>query len=870
MPVLKRGDELLTADTPEQIQAAAAEGFAPTTDTGTIRLTNKHGKTIHVTPDRLDTFAAIGYAPEGVEAELARSVHESRAQEYDTTEGAIRAFGEGGLRAMTLGLSDVAMEGLGVNPDDLAGRREFNADAEMAGQLIGGLASAGGALTKGAVGKALSFTPAGAVSRLGAGVTARVGGAITGAGGRVLAAAAGGAVEGGIYGGGQAVSDAVIENKPLTASAFVSSVASGALFGGALGGGFAAGGEVAKAGVKAAAAGAKKIASVAGRVDDAISGRVRKITDSLTSPGPREVAAEELEALTRHGDGLVKEADSVLAHPKTKAAQKVKIDKRVRELGDLAEEIAGGTADPDVIDRYHKSLTDLSADLGKAGREVAPMPANPTLREASEEGLTTSLDELGPRPKKADVARVKTEVQSTVDDLTTQGSPLLTEAKELLGPPKAASELGGDDLASMLAEAEGSNRIKKLVAKAEKSQAAFAKKFSGDLDSLFTGTQDEFADAIGHLESYGRSLRELAEEMDNIAPRAAGPARVEALATPTLRGPKATATPNGSAYDLGDMLAIADVMGLDIEDVPLIGQVPGIDTVLKARMMYRRFKGGVDKLRLVGQGARVGGVAVKAQTVTRRLQSAAKSFVHKAGGVAGKAQRLTVPTASAVLGSASFGETPPKADETPLESYTRISEELESIAQNPDQVREKFLGRLNLGDPDLSMEIADRAVARAMHLYEEMPKDARDATILQAPYDPGKFRLERFASQVWASENPVGVMELMQTGKMTQAMANTIRAVYPPLAQQMVESILDELGENPALTISQQSQLAMLSDAPVGPLQSPEFIAAMQSGYADKEPGPEPGEGNVRMTGLDQMSFQPTPANSRQLGSRRG
>lgn len=116
---------------------------------------------------------------------------------------------EGAARGASLGLSDLAETGLGIaSPEDIKGRMEQNPITSGGGQILGtvGLAGATG----------------------GAGLAAEA------LGGGVAATAGAAALEGGVIGAGNAVSDYAL-NDNLTAQNVISDVGVGALLGGGLG-----------------------------------------------------------------------------------------------------------------------------------------------------------------------------------------------------------------------------------------------------------------------------------------------------------------------------------------------------------------------------------------------------------------------------------------------------------------------------------------------------------------------------------------------------------------------------------------------------------------------------------------------------------
>ncbi|MHC4718818.1 MAG: hypothetical protein ACYS5V_17795 [Planctomycetota bacterium] len=208
--------------------------------------------------DAVAAAAEEGLTFEGAEQRQAREVQE----QYGATIGQeVTAGLAGAARGLTFGLSDQALVGLGVNPEDLSGLRQANPWASTGGEVA---AVAGSLLIPGAQGQALNLLRGAgaaprAAARLGVGVERAVSRAVAplaarGPLGRMAArgieVGAGSAVEGALYGGGMGISEMAMGDLEATAENLVASVGAGAVIGGgfgaALGGGFKGMAELAK------------------------------------------------------------------------------------------------------------------------------------------------------------------------------------------------------------------------------------------------------------------------------------------------------------------------------------------------------------------------------------------------------------------------------------------------------------------------------------------------------------------------------------------------------------------------------------------------------------------------------------------------
>jgi hypothetical protein len=159
----------------------------------------------------------------------------------------------GAARGLTFGLSDVALTKSGlVEPETLRKLEEYNPTSSTVGEIAGVAAPlilSGGS---GALAKSLQFAGKGvtSVSKLGAAVERGVAKGIAQEGEKTLAReilesgvskAAGSAVEGAIYGGGQVISEAAIGEDPeLNAEKVLTTLGLSTLFGAGVGGTFGA------------------------------------------------------------------------------------------------------------------------------------------------------------------------------------------------------------------------------------------------------------------------------------------------------------------------------------------------------------------------------------------------------------------------------------------------------------------------------------------------------------------------------------------------------------------------------------------------------------------------------------------------------
>lgn len=208
---------------------------------GDVNMIDANGKAYAIPEEQVAGALASGFHMESGDEGTARVTQQAREDEYGGIGGKVQAFSAGALRGLTLGGSDIALRGLygDMGRDQLKALEDVNPGTSIAGNVAGALAPAlltGGASAEAGIGaRILGSTPSALVGKAGAAITrlGEGGGAIA----RTAAAAAGGAAEGAAYGAGGYLSQIALEDKPLSADAFVGAMGHGAMWGGALAGG---------------------------------------------------------------------------------------------------------------------------------------------------------------------------------------------------------------------------------------------------------------------------------------------------------------------------------------------------------------------------------------------------------------------------------------------------------------------------------------------------------------------------------------------------------------------------------------------------------------------------------------------------------
>jgi hypothetical protein len=190
----------------------------PPNDPATVNMITPEGRAVSVRAEDVDYALQQGFRHETEGEGYAATEHDVRMQEASGVAPTILAGITGLARGVTGGLSDAAISAVGGG-GMLADLKEAHPTLSTATDIAGSLSPIGVAGKIGEAGRAIAKTAEGAS-------------AIT----KIGRAAAGGAVEGGLFGLGGGISELSAGDDPLTVEKAASVLSSNMLFGGAVGG----------------------------------------------------------------------------------------------------------------------------------------------------------------------------------------------------------------------------------------------------------------------------------------------------------------------------------------------------------------------------------------------------------------------------------------------------------------------------------------------------------------------------------------------------------------------------------------------------------------------------------------------------------
>ncbi len=766
------------------------------------------------------------------------------AQRYESASAQARTAGEAAARGLTLGLSDAALVELGVDPEGLLKRKELNPMIAGAGEIAGAVAplvmTGGGSGVLGAAAKGvrtLGAIPRG-VAALGRGVEAGAQ-AVLGQGilARGASLGAAGAVEGGLYGLGQAVSEAAIQDAPLTAERIAAHMGTGALIGGVAGGtlgSVAASVEqklipkikeiLASPGLERAieTAGLKQWAQGRGKAmftklrrdfgDDApitIGRAVRE--EGLDDVIAKGATWDEMHAITqakhrasgvRIGEAL-KQIDAALPGEAAPAVQRIADRARKEVAGSLRT--TGIRSDRALADRVLADFPGLFGD--DAARAAAPRRTN-VGGQTSDGGLmprAQEYDALGTpiTPSAADDAA---RTASRADSASTGGTGL--DIDPLTLQPQRAREMNFESLHKLRARIDDIAFPKGLADPTPYQKSL--QKLRGIIEEEITTAADAAAEKMATAGMAGNYSSE------KLRYRALG--WLNKAAESNAASEMANRSISLSDYVSGSAVTAGSLASLLAGDMGALGAMAISGFMGTGASLVNKF------LREEGQGIanRLG------MKVLSLRDTAAKQEAEVAGAIKQFFQRSGETVRAGTLAKS--------ADAGPLlERFELARDKLEKYEQAPEQKLAKVLGDTPDAAPAVANEVRAVGTRAATFLRSKLPAERISEYDAQPLLKRKGARVSdsemaKYLRYVQAVERPRTVIDALARGHVSREGIEALKAVYPRMYADLVGRLELNLAQSTKrLSRSQLVQLSIACGRPLDPTMAPEFIAACQS-----------------------------------------
>lgn len=728
---------------------------------------------------------------------------------YGTVQAQARAAGEATLRGLSVGLSDAAMVKLGVDPEGLRKRVEQNpitaGGGEAAGFLAplllsGGTAAGAEVAVKGAAEVAAKRGALGlagdAVRVLGApvrGLSAagraaeRVAQHALGESilARGAAQAVSGAVEGGLYGAGQAISESAIQDVPLTGERLVAHIGTGALFGGAAGG---------------------VLGTAGAAIEDSLVPTIKKLVNADTVQAYVDKAG-----LRQFAQGRGKALFTKLRRDFGENAEAV-IGRTVREEGLDDAVFSGKNSWADIHGMTQEKLGAAGRRIGDDLREIdrlLPEQAAPAVNKVAERAnneILTPLQRTGLSSDKGLAKKIEREFEG-------------------LFP---SGEVGAD-AANVPMNFEQLHKFRQRIDEVAypKSKLAEPTQYQQQLQKLRGIIEDEItkgADGAAELLA-ARGEPSIAASYTADKQRWRAMNWLNTAAESNAGSELANRTVSLTDNIWGSTLTAATFARLMAGDVGALGSmVLAAATGAGAGMLNK-----VLREQGQGQAARMGQKLVRILRANEAVEKETASVVPTFFSSATNALHTSIPV------TAARSATP--VGMTLASHYEQRKKHIDDFLAAPEQRMASSLGDTEHIAPSVASAVRNTTVQAAQFLQSKMPRtpiNQYDAQPLLKKHDStpdsAKAKFIRYADAV---EHPMKVVRDFRDGKISHEGAETLRTVYPRLHAEIANAVMLQLAKTThKLPRSKLAQISRLLGQPVHPSLSPPFIAACQQVHA--------------------------------------
>lgn len=736
----------------------------------------KDGTTVTVPEDQIAGALDQGWKPETPTEHAADVAAKVQTEQFGGPVGKVAAVGTGALRTVTGGLSDVALGAAGGG-EELRALRQENPVSSIIGEVGGAFLPIGAPALIGRAGRAVSAIGEGA-----------------GVAGKLGAAAAGGALEGGLFGAGQGVSELALSQDPLTVERVASTLSSSALYGAGFGAGLGGLGKAAELGLT--------------RAKGAIDGALERSAAKAKTPA-EAIESGDLELLDAKQLKAARDAELEVI----RAGQRPEREAFVKEV--RAARAAEQDAEPWRYSRGHpdpqikglgKEYLEADIQIRRLLKNEKGLAENPgralDALQRQEQALDKLYDAASAESQQwtQDVTMGRARIRQELDVPSTS-----TEAWQA-GERGPFTEAGKDAAVEREFERRFSERPSRLEATGEIGNALNRnRKLQQRLEALSKEPTSprltKIDDAFGVLS----------------APKVPSLGQAVLSAAAPFAGPLGVAAAAGNRV-LGSFKKVAEAAG--------VASGKAVSTFL--------------------------GPAIKATTYTPPLATKVLASLRFGAIAAADEERKREQAPKKTLPELYRART----DEVKQQIHIAIDGTYQMRPAARQQLAARFDG-IRASDPHLADQLETAGAKRIEYLAMIMPRLPDYGTPQIGPERRviPDLQMRAWARAAGALENPHAVLDRAAAGRVTPAEAAAIKAVYPELLADFTNSVAAQL---PTLrkTLHRDKQLALsvLTGIPVDPAMTPGVQRVIQGMYAS-EPGteggtqaprPEPQFGSVR------------------------
>lgn len=181
--------------------------------------------------------------------------------------------------------------------------------------------------------------------------------------------------------------------------------------------------------------------------------------------------------------------------------------------------------------------------------------------------------------------------------------------------------------------------------------------------------------------------------------------------------------------------------------------------------------------------------------------------------------------------------------------YDKVVKNIKNLADNPAGIMDHLVhhvGDLNQSLPNVTQGIHNTSIAALSYLNSKMPR-AANSFPLAVNYRPSDAEKSKFMRYYNAVNNPIGVLDQVKHGTLTNEALDALQHVHPQLLQQMQQQVVGEVKklDHAKISYAVKMSVAKFLGTPLDSSMTPQVIQSNQASLN----APQQGDSSAAPTG---------------------
>lgn len=182
-----------------------------------------------------------------------------------------------------------------------------------------------------------------------------------------------------------------------------------------------------------------------------------------------------------------------------------------------------------------------------------------------------------------------------------------------------------------------------------------------------------------------------------------------------------------------------------------------------------------------------------------------------------------------------------KKPENKKQAVVNVIENVTSLSVDQEALFNRLIkstARLGQAAPNIAAATQVTMTRAIQFLASKVPPGAENLNTtggLKREYQPSSLDIAKFERYIEAIDNPLSLLDDLNSNTLTREKVEAVRVVYPSLYQEMVTDITNSIAEmEEPLSYQKRAQLAVLMDMEPDPSFMPESIVALQTTFGNQ------------------------------------